>query len=118
MLKFTKAEKNAKTLLKRATKSLESNDLSSYYNNISQALFGYLGDKLKIQTADFTLDKAILKMSENNVDPVLVNKVKSIAEKCEFARFAPNAVGNDNGGEIYRSVEAIIKEMESSVKFN
>lgn len=118
LLKFQKAEKNAKILLKKATKSLEGNDLASYYNNISQALFGYLGDKLKIQTAEFTLDKAINKMRENSIDSVLIDKVKSISEKCEFARFAPNAVGNDNSGELYNSVEAVIKEMESSIKFN
>ncbi len=39
--------------------------LAGYYNNLSQSLFGYLGDKLKIQTADFTLDKAIESLKHN-----------------------------------------------------
>lgn len=116
LLKYQKAEKNAKQILKLATKSLETNDLAGYYNNISQALFGYLGDKLKIQKADFTLDKAIDTLNSNAIDEELVVRIKSVAEKCEFARFAPNAVGADSGGKIYNSVLAIIDEIETSFK--
>lgn len=116
LLKYQKAEKNAKQMLKLATNSLETNDLAGYYNNISQALFGYLGDKLKIQKADFTLDKAIDTLSSNAVDEELVMRIKSVAEKCEFARFAPSAVGADSDGKIYNSVLAIIEEIETSFK--
>ncbi len=116
LLKFQKAEKNAKNYLKDATKSRENKDLAGYYNNLSQALFGYMGDKLAIQNAEFTLDKAIAKLSENNVDEDLVEKIKKISEKCEFARFAPNAVGSDSSGEIFNSVESIIQEIQSTIK--
>jgi hypothetical protein len=116
LLRYQKAVKNAKQYLKQATKSLETNNLSEYYNNLSQALFGYLGDKLSIQNADFTLDRAIDKLNKNNVEPDLVERIKKISEKCEFARFAPSAVGSDSSGEIFKSVESIIEEIESSVQ--
>lgn len=116
LLRYQKAVKNAKQHLKQATKSLEVNNLSEYYNNLSQALFGYLGDKLSIQNADFTLDRAIDKLNEKNVNPELIENIKRISEKCEFARFAPNAVGKDSRGEIFKSVESIIEEVESSVQ--
>jgi oxygen tolerance protein BatD len=116
LLKFQKAEKKAKNYLRDATKSRQNKDLAGYYNNLSQALFGYMGDKLAIQNAEFTLDKAIAKLSENNVDEDLVEKIKKISEKCEFARFAPNAVGSDSSGEIFNSVELIIQEIQSTIK--
>lgn len=116
LLRYQKAVKNAKQHLKQATKSLEVNNLSEYYNNLSQALFGYLGDKLSIQNADFTLDRAIDKLNEKNVNPELIENIKRISEKCEFARFAPNAVGKDSRGEIFKSVASIIEEVESSVQ--
>lgn len=116
LLRYQKAVKNAKQHLKQATKSLEANNISEYYNSLSQALFGYLGDKLAIQNADFTLDRAIDKLSENHVNPELIERIKRISEKCEFARFAPNAVGKDSSGEIFKSVESIIEEVESSVQ--
>ena len=116
LLKYQKAEKNAKNMLKKATKSLEANDLADYYNNLSLSLFGYLGDKLKIQTADFTLDKAIESLKKNKIDENLIDKIKKISEKCEFARFAPSAVGSDKNGEIFNSVESIIGNLEVSLK--
>ncbi len=116
LLRYQKAVKNAKQHLKRATKSIEANNISEYYNSLSQALFGYLGDKLAIQNADFTLDRAIDKLNENHVNPELTERIKRISEKCEFARFAPNAVGKDSSGEIFKSVESIIEEVESSVQ--
>jgi len=116
LLKFQKAEKNAKNILKQATKSHEVNDIVSYYDYLSQALFGYLGDKLSIQNADFTLDRAIEKLKSNDIDESLIDRIKNISEKCEFARFAPNAVGSDSGSEIYKKVENIIQEIGSSVQ--
>ncbi|MCB0731465.1 MAG: protein BatD [Ignavibacteriae bacterium] len=116
LLRFQNAEKSAKKSLKLASKSLETNDLVKYYNYLSQALFGFLGDKLGIQNADFTLDRAIEKLEQKNVDENLVSRIKKVSEKCEFARFAPNAVGSDSSGEIYKSVENIINEIASSVQ--
>jgi hypothetical protein len=114
--KFQKAEKNARKLLKQATKASEENDIAKYYDNLSLALFGYLGDKLKIQTADFTLDKAVDHLNKKNVNSELINQIKKISERCEFARFSPNAAGSDSSGEFYKSVEEIISEIESSIK--
>ncbi len=116
LLKFQKAEKNARNLLKDAIKSSDANDVAGYYDNLSQALFGYLGDKLKIQTADFTLDKALDKLNEKGAKTDLIDRIKKISERCEFARFSPTAVGNDNSREFYKSVESIIQEIESSIK--
>lgn len=116
LMRYQKAEKSARNLLKQASQSSEGNSLSEYYNNLSQALFGYLGDKLQIQNAEFTLDKALEKLTENMVSEDLINNVKRVSEKCEFARFAPSAVGNDSGGELFKSVESIILEIESTLK--
>jgi len=116
LLKFQQAEKSARKHLKNATKSMEANDLANYYNSLSLALFGYLGDKLSIQNADFTLDRAIEKLKINNIDETLISRIKSISEKCEFARFAPSSVGNDSDGEIFSNVENIIQEIGSTVQ--
>ncbi|PID60515.1 MAG: hypothetical protein CR986_03860 [Ignavibacteriae bacterium] len=109
------AEKNAKKKLKDATKSMEKNDLTGYYNNLSIALFGYLSDKLSINNADFTIDRAIAMLKEKNIDNDLIDRIKNISEKCEFARFAPNAIGNDSGTEIYKTIDDIITEINTEL---
>ncbi|MCB9248196.1 MAG: protein BatD [Ignavibacteriales bacterium] len=115
LLRYQKAAKNAKLKLKDASKSLESNDLAGYYNNLSAALFNYLGEKLGILPADFTLDRAIEKLKIKNVDENFIANVKKVSEKCEFARFAPNAVGSDSEGIMFKSIEEIIDNLESSI---
>lgn len=115
LMKYQKALKNAKYKLKDANLSLEKNDLGGYYNNLSTALFGYIGDKLGIQQAEFTLDRAIEKLKSYEIDEEFINNLKKISEKCEFARFAPNAVGSDNGKTLYKGVEEIIEKLEHSV---
>jgi len=116
LLRFKRADKIAKKNLEEATKSLKTNNLAEYYNNLSLALFGYLGDKLNIQTADFTLDRAISKLKDNNCEEDFILNLKKVAEKCEFARFSPNAVGNDSGGIIFKSVEEIIQQIETKIQ--
>lgn len=115
LLKYQKALKNAKLKMKDANKSLEENNLSGYYNNLSSALFNYLGDKLGIQQAEFTLDRALEKLKSKNVDENFINHLKNISEKCEFARFAPNAVGSDKDRVLYKSIEDIIEKLDSSI---
>ncbi|MCP5064099.1 MAG: protein BatD [Ignavibacteriae bacterium] len=115
LLKFQKADKKANQLLGKATKSLESNNLQEYYNYLSQALFGYLEDKLGIQKADFTIDKAVEKLKEKNASHELIKNLKQVSEKCEFARFAPDAVGNDADKQFYKSVESIIQNISSTI---
>ncbi len=116
LLKFQKASKVAKQRLKDASKAQERNELSGYYNSLSAALFNFLGDKLGIQQAEFTLDRAIEKLKTYNLDENFIKNLTQISEKCEFARFSPSAVGNDNNGIIYKNIEEIIDTLESSIK--
>jgi predicted nuclease of restriction endonuclease-like RecB superfamily len=74
-----------------------------------------LEDKLGIQKAEFTLDKALEKLKEKNASRELIKNIKQISEKCEFARFAPDAVGNDSDGIIYKSVEKVIENIGSTI---
>jgi hypothetical protein len=115
LMKYQKASKNAKLKLRDANKSLDANDLGGYYNNLSAALFNYLGDKLGIQQAEFTLDRAIEKLKNYKIDENFINHLKKVSEKCEFARFAPNAVGSDRERLLYKSIEEIIDRLEISV---
>jgi len=115
LLKFQKADKKANQLLVKATKSIESNNLQEYYNYLSQALFGYLEDKLGLQKADFTIDKAIDKLKEKNASHELLKNLKQVSDKCEFARFSPDAAGNDADKQFYKSVENIIQNISSTI---
>ncbi len=114
LLRFQKAEKAAKQRLRLAKQALDNNDSKSFYNEISLALSGYMEDKLNIQKSDFTLELALSKLRMMNVDEVYIEKTKTIAEKCEFARFAPVNDSN-NTIDIYNEAVKLIVDLDGSI---
>ncbi|MBU1101454.1 MAG: BatD family protein [Bacteroidetes bacterium] len=115
LLKYRKAEKQARGRLKAAKKELSTGDLTNFYSELSQALFGYLEDKLGIQKSDFTLEKAVAELTRRGVDEVLVSSVKEISEKCEFARFAPSAQNSVSANELYEESVSLIVTLEDKI---
>lgn len=113
LLKYQKAEKAAKKRLKIAQQALEKNAFSEFYSELSLALHGYLEDKLGIQKSEFTLENATQKLYENNIPKELVEKVRTISEKCEFVRFAPSGLDSVSAREIYENTLKTIVEIDS-----
>lgn len=115
LMKFQKAEKEARKRLKLAKAALDTKQTTNFYSEISLALFGYLEDKLSIQKSEFTLEKAVEKLTSRNVNDELLNRVKLIAEKCEFARFAPQGEMQAAANEMYEETVKVIVELDSSI---
>lgn len=115
LLKYQKAEKEARKRLKLAKSALDTQRTSDFYSEISFALFGYLENKLSIQKSEFTIDGAIEKLSQRNVDETLIDRVKKIAGRCEFARFAPQTEMQAEANPLYEETVKVIVELDSSV---
>lgn len=109
-MRYRKAEKIAKSRLKKAKGQLQAGKLTEFFNELSQALFGYLEYKLNLQIADFTIDNAIELLKDKNIEGEVLEQIKEISDKCEFARFAPSQAGKDDAEKLYfQAVETIIK---------
>lgn len=115
LLKYQKAEKNARSRLKNAKKALDINDIAKFHNEVSQALYGYLEDKLNLQKADFTQERALSMLKDRGVNEELVERVKNILDKCEFARFAPQMSSQAESGELHETTIKVIVDLESSI---
>ncbi len=115
LLRYRKAEKLAKGRLKSAKKALDSKDLNKFYNELSLALYGYLEDKLNLQKADFTIDRAISKLHTLEVPGDLIEIVNKISERCEFARFAPKADGSEEAVSFYNESVQTIVNLENAI---
>lgn len=116
LLKYQKAEKEARKKLKEAKKALEKSDTLKFYNEVSKALYGYLQDKLSISQSEFTIESAVSKLTSKNVNEELVNAVKEISDKCEFARFAPKKDTSEELNTFYERVVKTIVKVEDSIK--
>lgn len=117
LLKNLRAEKIAKVRLKTASKYLkEKNDLL-FFTEISQAIFGYLEDKLSINKADFTVINAITKLQLKGVDENLINEMELILGKCEFIRFAPSQNILEDMNLLYNRTASLIASLEEKYSF-
>lgn len=115
LMRSQKAEKAARKRLKLAKFALDKNDTPNFYAELSSALFGYLEDKLGIQKSEFTLEGAVEKLLKRNVAETLIDRVKRIAEKCEYARFAPEGETSAVAPEFYDESVKVIVEVDSSL---
>lgn len=116
LMKFRKAQKNASNRLKLARKALDENDLLTYFNKISQGLYGYLEDKLALQKSEFSIEKVVEIIQNNSVSDNTVEDVREILDQCEFARFAPQSQTKEQAENIYEKAVKVIVEIENSVK--
>lgn len=88
-------QKNARKIalghLNQAEQHLKANQSRDFYDAVSKAILGYLGDKLKIPKADWSKEKITAAMAQMNVQPELVEGLQKLLQNCEMALFAGQA---------------------------
>ncbi len=110
-----KAEKLARKRLRAAKKALDARQTETFYDEISKALYGYLEDKLRINKAEFTLERVEKILSASGVEKDLIEKIREISDKCEFAKYAPE---KDETAEekLYTETLNLISSLERKIK--
>lgn len=89
LVRNKQATKVAKGRLKKARKFLDDKDQDHFYEEMSQALWGYISDKLGIERSVLSMDTAKEAMMDKGIDESLANEFIETLNTCEFARFAP-----------------------------
>ena len=87
-----------------------------FYTELSRALWSYLGDKLGIAQAEFTVERAAAELKQRSVDGGLVHALRMLLESCDMARFAPTALELSSMQRAYDEARRIIIELERSLK--
>jgi len=114
LLRYTKAQKMARSRLKKAKQLMDQNKQTGFYAEISLALFGYLEDKLHIPKADFTIDRAVSELQASDIEPSLSDQFRYCAERTDYIRFAPPADAAADMSDIYNQSANVIVELEKS----
>lgn len=106
-----KADKVAHGKLKRAEQFLKSKDQEGFYVEMSQALWGYIADKLDIERSKLSMDTVSEAMKEKKVPDELTNQFVETLNNCEFARFAPGNA-EEKMGDLYQQGIKVITKAE------
>ncbi len=109
LVRNKKATKIAKKRLHNAYSYLKIKDQNHFYEEFSQALWGYISDKLNIARAKLSMDTVREMMSDKNVPEDIVNQFIELLNSCEFARFAPGDPGKKMEDLYQKGIEVITK---------
>ena len=113
LVRNKKATKIAKKRLQNAYNYLKIKDSAHFYEEFSQALWGYISDKLNISRSQLSMDTVKEMMDGKNVPEDIVNQFIELLNNCEYARFAPGDSGKKMEELYEKGVEVITKAEKS-----
>ncbi len=112
-----RADKVARKRLKAAAAAMRKDDEDLFYTELLTALWGYLGDKLKMPTSELMRDNIKAVFTERGVPDNDINHLITILDKCEFAKYSP-AGGREGMNASYNDTIDVINDLESFFKKN
>lgn len=109
------ATRIAKKRLKKSKECIKKQQHEAFYEELSQAIWGYLSFKFNIALADLSVDTVKSHLQEKSVQDELIDDFADTLEACEFARFAP---GNKEKKieELYAKAQQVIIKTEKQLK--
>ncbi|MBO5958018.1 MAG: protein BatD [Bacteroidales bacterium] len=109
LVKNKQATKIAKKRLNNAHTYLINNNQNSFYEEFSQALWGYISDKLNISRSQLSMESVKEIMLSKEVPEDIVNEFIDLLNNCEFARFAPGDPSKKMDELYQKGIELITK---------
>ena len=95
-------------------KQKEGNE-KAFFDEVAQALWGYIADKFSISQAELSMESVKQKLAERKVNEEVSNTFINVLNDIEFARFAP---GDTKGKmeNIYNEAMDAILQAEKALK--
>lgn len=106
-----KAGKVATLKLKKAYMCIKKKDEEHFFDEMLNALFGYIGDKLKMPTSEITRDNVRSMLESNGVSSELSSQLIKVIDECEFAKYSSGGSAFDMGA-IYDEGCKVIESLE------
>ena len=115
LVRNKQATKVAKKRLTNAHDFLKENNQNKFYEEFSQALWGYISDKLNIVRSQLSMETVKEMMLSKDVNEDIVNEFIDLLNNCEYARFAPGDPSKKMD-ELYQKGIEIITKAERILK--
>lgn len=110
-----RANKMARRRLRKANAAMRLNDHDRFYDELLLALWGYLGDKLKMPTSELMRDNVRQVLSEKSISSDTIDLFIRIIDDAEFAKYSSAAAGRTLK-EAYQEAADIIDRLEKEFK--
>lgn len=110
-----RADKLARRRLRRASDAMRRNKPEDFYTELLKALWGYVGDKLKMPTSELMRDNIRQVLEQKGIDKAEIDAFIAMIDDAEFAKYSPAAVSSTLQ-EMYSRAVSLINSLEKSFK--
>lgn len=114
-VKNRKAGRTSRKRLKKAAEYMKQNKKDEFYEEVLNALWGYLGDKLEMPASELTRDNVVDKLGDKGVSMDAVEPFVNTLNDCEFERYAPSGLARPLQ-DMYTRAAEVIEQMENNIK--
>jgi len=109
LLRRRRAQKVARQRLQKAEQFRQLNQPRSFYDEVSKAMLGYVGDKLQIPGSEMSKENVREKLRTLKVDEAAIEQFLSVIHTCEMALFA----GKDNAEAMQKTYDNALEVIAS-----
>lgn len=110
-----RAGKLARRKLRKAAAAMQRNDGEKFYHELLLALWGYLGDKLKMPTSELMRDNIRQVLTSKGISQETIDSFIDIIDSAEFAKYS-SAGSGESLEESYNRAAGIINGLEKEFK--
>lgn len=115
LVRNRKAGRSARARLKKADHYRKANDPDHFYEEIGKAIWGYLSNKLNIETSGLSREVILSHLEQRKVPQEQRNELLRILEESEFSRFAPSSEKTEMN-KLYSDAAQLIRNLENNLK--
>jgi hypothetical protein len=112
-----RADKLAKKRLRKAAAAMRKNCKEDFYTELLKALWGYIGDKMKMPTSELMRDNIRQVMESKGVEQDSIDAFINMIDDAEFAKYS-SAVSSISLQDMYSRAADLINNLEKSFKKN
>lgn len=116
-LNMRRADKIARRRLRRAAAAMKKRNRDIFYDELLKALWGYLGDKLKMPTSELFRDNIRENLDRRNIPAAVTDRLINLVDEAEFAKYS-SAGGDRSMEHDYKEAIASINELEDAFRKN
>ena len=114
LVRNRQANRSARYRLKKAEKFRKNGEEDRFYEEIGKAIWGYMADKLNIETSGLSRDVIGQQLAARGVEEELLSAFAKIMDDSEFSRFAPSSEKSDID-RLYKDAVRLIRNLENSL---
>jgi len=110
------AAKRARARLKEAESHLHRGAATSFAEEVSAALFGYLGDRFDEPAHGLTRERIKTLLAGAGCEAPLVTATGRLLDRCDFLRFAPVGTDAKDLAKLSREAAGVLKALEGRLR--